>query len=317
LDLHFIRKWRQKPWNWHYLSRNPSFSIKDKIETIKEFPWFFFSIQSMEEFVQIQKYTTRISVFDFCVHDKLIVTDVETYKDFQWDWVAISLNENITEDFVLKYKDKFLEQDQCLENLAQNPALSIDFLKKTIDEFHWDTAFIAANPNVNDVNFFLFFGEESFKCYETGNRLSENEGIPIWFMAIYPHFDWNIELINFRSDITEEHIKKYPNFPWFWEIISGCRSIDKNFLKNHPKTNMKEFYMRHAGLTIDEVEHLSPDLIRSNDLLGTDEDKLEYLRKYNAVRVIGNAFFNCYWFVDYAFCRKRLNKRYDELFGID
>jgi hypothetical protein len=310
LDFAFIRKWRHKPWNWFYLSLNKCFSHHQRVQTRDEFNWTFFNFDSMEEYMLLKN---NSSIFSFCQSDKAIVTDVEKYRDFEWNWYAICLNRNITEDFVVEYKSKLYDH---LDVLSSNPALSIDFFKKTMDEFHWNTTHIAANPNVNDKNFSVFFDKRSFKVESRRCNLSENEGISLDFILKNQQFDWNVELVNYRSDITKEHILRYPDFCWYWDIISCCESIDKKFLKTNDKTNTFEFYHYNNALTIDEVEHLSPEKIQNNLLLGTVTDKMEFLRKFNAVRIIENAFFNCYWFVDYAYCRKRLNKRYDELFNI-
>ena len=56
------------------------------------------------------------------------------------------------------------------------------------------------------------------------------------FILSNRYMGWNEDLINYRTDITKEHIIRYSDFPWDWEIISGCSSIDKNFL-NIIKTN--------------------------------------------------------------------------------
>ena len=311
LDLKFIRKWREKRWNWFYLSLNRSFSHDLKIQTRDEFDWMFFIFNSLEEYMPLKN---NSSIFSFCQSDKSIVVDVENHPDFEWNWYAISLNRNITEDFVVKHKPKFFDY---LDVLSANPALSIDFFQNTIHVFYWNTTHIAANPNVNDANFFVFFNKKSFNVEARRNNLSENEGISLHFILHNRQFDWNVELVNYRSDITKEHILQYPDFCWNWNIISSCDQIDKEFLKTNEKTNMREFYFYNNSLTIDEVEHLPPEMIQNNLLLGTTADKVNYLRKFYAVRRIGEAFFNCYWFVDYAYCRKRLNKRYDELFGIE
>uniref|UniRef100_A0A6C0KPM0 Uncharacterized protein n=1 Tax=viral metagenome TaxID=1070528 RepID=A0A6C0KPM0_9ZZZZ len=311
LDLPFLRKWKSKSWNWQCLSRNSSFSKQDKQETKDEFPWSWFCVEipTMEDYLFINGDCGK---YNFCISNVNIVEDIKKFPDFGWNWKAISLNKNINEEFVLEHKDKLV-----LDYLAGNPALSLEFLKQTMHKFHWNTTEIAQNPNVNAQNFFLFFNKHSFKCKERANNLTENESISLDFIFDNLHFEWNRELLNFRADITKEHILRYPDFEWNWGIISSCKSVDKKFLLNHSKTNFNEFYSYHSGLIIDEVEHLSPNQISCNLLLGTLEEKIEFLRKFYAARVIGNAFFNCYWHYEYAYCKKRLNKRYDELFHSD
>lgn len=327
LDIPFLRKWRNQPWSWPFLSKNKSFSVKEKLETLGEFPWSFQDffnedVDNMQTFKEIYFALSSTTSFNFHIHeiatarfsvfDKNIVEDVKTYPDFDWNWGCISLNKNITEDFIFDNKDKLKRSF-----LATNSALSIKFIKETMHTFKWDLAEIASNRNLNEHNFLDFFDKKSFRCDKIRNNLSENLGISLHFILQNPQFGWNEELISFREDIRKEHIEQYPNFPWLWYCISGSKSIDKHFLKNHPKIRMKDFYMNHAGLTIDEVDHLPPTSLLHNALEGTVEDDIEYLRKYYAVRVISNAFFQSYWHVEYALCRKRLNERYDRLFQSD
>lgn len=313
LDLTFLRKWRTQPWSWQYLSCNPCFSKSDKLSTKDEFPWSWWSTKdmtTMEDYLSVDDGTCGF--YNFSLINENIVLDVEKYPQFEWNWVAISLNPHISEKFVFKYKDQL-----DFNFVAENKAISIKFLYHTKSKFNWDSTHIARNPNLNDENFFLFFGKRSFKNSERANNLSENEGISIDFILSHPEFAWNKELVNYRSDITKEHILQYPNFDWRWGILSSCANIDKHFLLNHPRTILSEFYMYNSALTIDEVEHLPPNEICCNLLLGTTDDKVNFLKKFYAVRIIGNAFFNCYWHYEFAYCKARLNKRYDELFGTE
>ena len=311
LDVQFIDKWKNKPWNDFWLSNNPSISEEDKIKR---------GFRGKFEFESMEEYETRFSPtlhfgFGFNAgemslsrHDKNIVNDVELYPHFPWVWSVISCNPNITEEFVMKNINKL-----CTEYIAWNKAMSIDFLKSLP---HMKKEYIAHNPNLNERNLFSVFFKDDIKTNKAiRDNLTENLGISLDFILSNLHLGWNEELVSFRTDITKEHILRYPDFAWDWSIVSGCSSIDKHFLLSYPKTVLSEFYKHHNGLTIDEVEHLHPVQISQNTLLGTLEEKKEYLRKYYAVRTIGNAFHDCYWFIEYAYCRERLNKRYDALYG--
>jgi len=320
LDIEFIDKWAHKRWNIFWLSTNPSISEEEKIK--RGYKSDYSVLKSMDDFKKWGHNLSPFGIMGFNAHtrwfsryNKNIIQDVEMYPKFPWDWNEIAQNENITEDFVTKNLYRIDKNSVCWNN-----SISIEFFRSMLEQnvCRWRKREIAYNTNLNEHNLFSIFSEEEIKSSpEIQNTLTDNVGLSIDFIMTTLRLGWNRELINFRPDLTKEHILKYPDFPWEWNIISGTSSIDKNFLKTHPNTNFTEFYKYHSGLTIDEVEHMTPDEISENKLLGTLDEKADYLRQYYACRVIGNAFFNCYWFVDYAYCRKRLDKRYDELFGVE
>ena len=318
LDVQFIDKWNHKRWNIFWLSANPSISDEEKIK--RGYRSDYSALKSMDDFKRWGFSTFGFMGFNsqtrwLSRYDKNIMRDIELYPQFPWDWSEISKNENITEEFVTKNLYMIDKNSVCW-----NKAISIEFFRSMLERnvCRWRKREIAYNTNLNEHNLFSIFSEEEIKAStEIRNTLTDNVGLSIDFIMSTLCLGWNQELVSFRPDLTKEHILKYPDFPWDWAVISGNSSVDKNFLKTHPKTNFSEFFKHHSGLTIDEVENMHPSEISENLLLGTLEETADYLRKYYACRVIGNAFFNCYWFVDYAYCRKRLNKRYDELFGVE
>jgi len=308
IDFDFIKKWNKAPWSTFWLNDNPSLTPEEKQKLGCGLTNKF---ENFQEFFKSESRFMSWCIRGLSLHDKNIVDDVKANPDFPWDWNEISLNENITEDFVRTHINMVNKSFVCM-----NRAVSVEFLKKTAKEFKWQKTLIAVNPNLNENNIFNIFPEDLLKkTLEIREALVQNQSIPLDFFLSTLYFGWSSDIICERTDITKEHILKYPDFPWDWNIISGCSSIDKNFLRSHPKTNMTVFYRYHSGLTIDEVEHLHPRDIDRNLLKGTVEEKAEYLRRYYAFRKIEKMMHDAYWFTDYAFCRKRLEKRYSELFG--
>lgn len=311
IDAPFVKKWKEKSWNLFWLRENPGLSKEEKIELGCRPP---IDLRSVEEFKKIVKEnyeTYQECIMGLSLYDINIVEDVKNHPDISWDWVHISMNEHITEDFVRSYHRLL----GCY--WAGNKAISTAFLKEMREKIHVNDEDIATNPNLNEHSMFFFFSEKDLLTKtKINNALAQNPGISVDFILRNPQLRWDPTYVSSRDDITKEHILTYPDFPWDWGKISSAKSIDKNFLRTHPLTNMDCFYSGHCGLTIDEVEHLPPWKISSNMLEGTIEEKADYLRRYHAVRKIGNAFYTCYWFPEYAFCRERLNKRYNTLFGI-
>lgn len=319
IDIDFVLKYKNKPWNSFILSYNSSISKEDKEKTKHMFTWHkpMGSVKSMEEYnllrseVPKNSFQQRLLLLNFFCNDKNIVNDVELYPDFPWDWSEISTNLYITEEFVLKYRHNF-----DFNFLSANKAMSISFIKNTFDFLPWDNEYIFLNPNLQEADISYFYKIK--KCEISIKRVCQNEKISIQYLIThFPnllHWEW----LSVRTDLSDKDIITNPNAPWCWHVISKgySKNISKQFLLSHPKVDKTKLYKYYDGFTVDEILHCHPNEIDGSNLQGTLEDKMKYLQAYYAVRVISNAFYNCYWFVDYAYCRKRLNKRYDELFEI-
>lgn len=303
VDIDFVLKWRDKPWSFSLLARNPGITKEDRIKTRHLFDWDFSDIDTMEDYVRLGLTNSHA----FSSRDKNILSDFYEFPDFPWSWEGISSNPHISEEFILKHRNKL-----NAAFLTENPAVTIEFIRKTWDQISWDVFGISENPNISDDNFHYFFDKNSPQ--NVINNLSER--LSFEYILSHPEFSWNIEILCFRDDLTKEIIIAHPDFPWDWEILSCSYNLDKKWMLSQPKVDLEKFYMYNSNLSIDDVEHLLPSQILGNTLQGSLEEKAEFLRRYYAARTISNLFHDVYWFVDYAFCRKRLNKIYDELFGV-
>jgi hypothetical protein len=315
IDVDFILKFKAKSWSSCFISQNEGISKQDKINSRHLIHWdLSYIVDTMEEYVE----WGLTCVSSISKRDKNIVADVYNYPEFPWVWYSIARNPYITEQFIL---DNYGLLQHHMDELSANPAVSIDFVVRTEHKIKWNKLGLSLNPNLTGENFRLVFSEsdltdEQFWSQKTIiDNLSER--LSLDFVLSHPEIPWNTDLVCFRNDIKKEHIVTYPGFPWVWEAVSSCHSIDKNWIVEHPKAVLENVYRYNWTLTVDEVLHLPPAFIEGNLLMGTFEDKTEFLRNYYAVRKIEKAFHDCYWFVEYEFCRKRMNKRYDELFGKD
>ena len=330
IDINFVLKWKNKPWNEHILSNNPAITKEDKDKTKHLFAWQLpkESVNTMEEYILAKSKIPERHIMPqtmlrmrFSMENKNILKDVELYPDFQWDWEEISTSKYLNEEFIFKYKNKL-----DFEFLSANEYVCISFIQKTLDTLPWELPFIILNPKFKECHVFFFIKEQHYKDKEIMKRLCQQENISINFIMSYFGNYINSEALNYRTDVSAEDILNYPNVCWDWWVL--CRGystkLSKSFLLSHPDVIKEEFYMFikeefymfNSNLTVDDILHLHPNKIQGNFLLGTIEDKISFMRQYYAVRVISNAFFNCYWFIDYSYCRKRLNKRYDELFNV-
>ncbi len=314
LTMNILKKYRHKNWQWLALSQNLAISKQEKIATKGEFPWLWEEIiETMDDYVQCNvKFDIGHPFYHkFSKKNKNICRDVEEYPDFLWDWRAICLNTNITESFISKHLDK-LEDDIFKTYLSFNKNLSIDFLLSN----QVPNEKIANNPNLNEKNLHIYLSKKLINSTrKIQDALTENMAID--FILSHPEYNWNYELIQFRDDITSDDIVKFSDFfhrNGHMHIISSCSNVDKKFLQTYAHTNLDYFYRWHSGLTIKEVLHLPLEKIFLNKLEGTREEKLKFLREYYAVRKIEKAFLTCYWSLEYAWGRRRLEKEYDSLF---
>ena len=221
-----------------------------------------------------------------------------------WDWNYISWNANITEDFVLKHKDKPFD----FYFLTDNKAISVEFILKTMDILNWSIECISSNPNMT--NTLLLKIMKHYPRISEDLRwesLTTNEGISIDFIFSNRHLPWAMYEISSRKDITYEVVCKYNTFAWNWKDLCRFSKIDVDILK---KYNFEETHA-NSNLSVYDIHDMNPELLSvyCNPLKGGKE---RFLKEYIAVGRISRWFCDCYWMPQYPLCRKRLEKEYNE-----
>lgn len=310
IDINFVKKWKDKELDWDAVTENDSIT-EDDIRNNPDLPWsrFWKNTQSMQIERALEINSDELSIFSmYMSRDNMnIIENVKRMPDFPWNWECISINPNITEEFVVEYKG-------CpwnFDSLSSNKAISIEFILKTMDDYPWSKS-MASNPNLNKDNLFKIFDESEVRSYSY--QLTPNLGIDLRFILSTLHLGWHHIYINQRSDLTGEIIEQFPDFDWRWPII--CKhSADKKYITSHPKFYRDLFQRYNKTSIIDEVMHLEPRFVLRNERVGSIDEIVEFMRKKKAVKIIETAFLQAYWSTEYKLGRKRLMAEYESFFG--
>jgi hypothetical protein len=318
IDADFILKNPQFPWDLKSIHLNPNINAEDLIKKFNNF-----KIENKEEvsisFIKNHNLLETFDVDTFCDFSSNIVNDVETYKNIKWNWRNISMNYNITEEFIIKHLDKL---DSYF--LSSNKAVSIDFILNT--HFDWDFDAICQNPNMTTKYVFILR-----KKIMNWGALTLNESIPISFILDTPQFYWDYDLLSQRKDLTIEIIEKHSEIKWNWiNICINSESIPISFLKNFvnktdffpnrfEKFNCLTLLKYNQNLSVDDLSWIPEALTNSNfeggvcifnKLINSEK---EYKIFLDSLIFIQNAFMKCYWFPEYKICRNRLKREFEEL----
>jgi hypothetical protein len=117
ITMEFIEKHPDKPWNWTWISKNPNITM-EMIENHPEKPWSWYFISQ---------------------NPNVTMEMIEKYPNKSWEWSCISLNE------FKKDKEKFIEKklkehlsafriQQHWFNAKMNPEYSL--CKKMVGDFY-------------------------------------------------------------------------------------------------------------------------------------------------------------------------------------
>lgn len=208
---------------------------------------------------------------------------LEKYPDKRWDWGCISINPNITQDFIKRYPDKpwiinnhkyitqtvndylddyntiKLSKNDTWAIISQDLNITLNFIEKNIDmPFNWH--FISQNPNIT-IDFIKKYPNVQWNW----RNISENKGILMddIEMNIDMPWDWNWIGISCNPNLTTAFIEKYPdtnrstNERWNWDFISRNPNINIEYIeKNYAKDDAFKWVIisRSPSITIDFIE---------------------------------------------------------------
>lgn len=193
------------------------------------------------------------------------------FPNKDWDWISISKNPNITEEFVLSHLElpwrwEHLHSKISIKIIQNNPELQWDyswinnlFLTKEdintyIDKLHGNS--LSGNPNITE-DIILKYPRKRWNLSE----LSKNPNISIKFIEKYlieknpfdgsiigfkkiclnpniseefilKHFHLlNLTELSQNSNLPDSIILQYPTAKWHWESLSKNRSL--KFIKDN------------------------------------------------------------------------------------
>ena len=161
---------------------------------------------------------------------------------YKWNYWELSKNQNITEEFILKYP----YQDWDIEYLIKNNKIT-DFnalskfkninvhIIKNYSNKPWDLKWLIENCDINIKNYILNNLNKNNLKY---NKLIENSNITKEIILKYPYKKWNIANLIINNKITDfntlskfKYLNKYIihknlDKPWDWEWIIENTNIN-------------------------------------------------------------------------------------------
>ena len=249
----FILKYPYQQWDIDYLIKNNK--ITD-FNTLSKF-------KNINQNI-IKKYPNKPWDWEWLLENTNIYVEeyislnlIKKYP-YKWNYYRLSYNPNLTEEFILKYLNKYWNIEYLLKN---NKITNFNALSKfkslhsyTIYNYPnkpWDWEWLIENTNINIEYYIPFNLTEKYSYKWNYWGLSYNPDLTEEFILKYPYQDWNINYLIKNNKITDFNalskfkniysyiIDKYPNKPWDWEWLIENNII--NVKKYIPLNSIKKY----------------------------------------------------------------------------
>jgi len=177
-----------------------------------------------------------------------------------WDYKSLSLNPNVTWNFILENKNKPWDYDGHCTNrnktpLSTNPNITWDIVKANPD-IQWCYGTLLCNPNItldiikaNPDKFITYYGmfnksmnanpnitwafmqeKKWISCFD----IYKNPQITFEIFKANRDKGWKINPLSANPNITWEIIKANPDIPWCYKEMSSNPNITWNIVKANP-----------------------------------------------------------------------------------
>ena len=229
----YILKYPNENWNIKYLIDNnkiTDFNVlskfkyidKDIIKKYPNKPWDWKWL--------IENTNIKLEIF-------IQLDIIEKYKH-KWDYLNLSRNPNITEEYILKYPNENWNIKYLIDNnkitdfntLSKFKNINKNILNRYSNK-PWNWEWLIENTNIKLEIFIQLDIIEKYKHKWNYLNLSRNPNITEEYILKYPNENWNIKYLIDNNKITDfntlskfkyidkDIIKKYPNKPWDWEWL--------------------------------------------------------------------------------------------------
>ena len=155
VNIETIKKYRNKPWNWNFLSRNPNITI-EIISEYSDMPWellhfmhnpnfridLIYSSSNMTEY--FEENCDRKLLKSFSKNPYLTIELIDKYEEDEWDWKEISKNKNINVEIIGENPNMPWD---WIELSWHNPNISMESINKFPD-LPWDWCGISRHENI-------------------------------------------------------------------------------------------------------------------------------------------------------------------------
>ena len=134
--------------------------------------------------------------------------------DKPWDWYNLTINNSITMEFIEEYPDKPWDYTHLIYNQNLTYEFFIEYLNK-IDVSNLDIVELVNHPNFSTDNIIDLFTNVG----DLGN-----------FMTL----ENKLSHLSYRRDISINYVRNNLNIGWFWDILSSNIGIKMEDIINNP-----------------------------------------------------------------------------------
>jgi len=219
--------------------------------------------------IVIKKFQEKVDWLEISSNQNLSEQFIEKFQE-KVDWWGISCNQNLSEQFIEKFKDKVYWRW-----ISYGQKLSEQFIEKFQEKVDWE--WISHDQKLSE----QFIEKFQDKVY--WSRISKNQKLSEQFIKKFKDkVDWC--WISRYQKLSEQFIEKFKN-KVYWEEIGQYQKLSKKFAKKHKiilptKTNM--FYFNSEQ----KLEILNSGEGNPYEMEG------EYIIAYKSTRENGYSAFN-------------------------
>ncbi len=212
-----------------------------------------------------------------------LLTLLKLYPDENWDYTELSLNVNISMDYISQHLTKdwnykvlsanpsikitdiinypiLQKYPSCLSN---NPNITLDFVVSH-PKISWDYCKLAKNANIpieylmniyrKCPDKFYDLGSISFNPNITMDIIENNTDIPWDYFCLSQYVNinvianninkpWNFSKLSSRRDINFTTVINNLDKPWDWKLLSSNSAITIDMVKKYPELPWDHFYL--------------------------------------------------------------------------
>ena len=301
-SLNLIEKYPYK-WDYYNLSKNPNLTEK----FILKYPYQNWDIKylinnnkiidfkALNKFKYlngfiIKKYLNKLWDWEWLIENTNIYIEncipfnlIEKYSH-KWDYYFLSKNLKLTEEFILKYPNKYWDIGYLIDNnkitnfkaLTKFKYIDEDIINNYSDK-PWDWEWL--NEHIYNV--------KQFKEYRF---LNQDLSITEEFILKYPYKKWDIiklinnnKITNFKvlskfKNINQYIIDNYPNKPWDWEwLIENTNICVEEYI---PLNLIKKYLYKWNYYFLSKNSNLTEEFILKYPYQNWD---IEYLIENNKI----------------------------------
>jgi len=194
IDMEFINKHPDLPWDWAGINRNPNLTM-DMVLAHPEKQWVWSLVSK---------------------NPNLNMAVVNSQPINAWSWERVSANRGITMDDVVTHPEKPWDW----EMLAWNPNITLEMMTKKPPSNGWNWFAISRNQGLC-LEILDQFPDASWDWL----GLSSNHRLTIEMLCAHPHKPWNWRAISWNPAVTMEMMQRFPDKAWDFGGLSRKPSL--------------------------------------------------------------------------------------------